>query len=259
MAVPQEQVTEEEVQEDGSEVEEGKEVEPTGSEPAGKEGSDEGGEDSEDGEDTGENEVTEEPVEDPEKSELLAKIAELESKITAPKEPEYREPSPEEQAAWPETHGMEYRAWQAMNGQLSGLGTALKGYVDELFSGLSVGNAIKSMASNKEFADVSKYESGMTEFLKKEVAPSKRSDPKMLAMAYYHEKGRQASGAVKQAVASKERHKKMGTVNRPSSPSSKPAGAQKQATKLTPIQRSAARAFGLSEDEYAEQKFGKKK
>lgn len=205
------------------------------------------GEDGEVGEPAEDDEV---PAVDEEKAVLKAKLAELEAKVNAPKQPEYREPTPEEQAEFPEKYGMEYRAFKTMNSQLATLGQSMKQYIDNLFSQLSVGNSLKDFSSQKGFEDAGKYGSDMQKFLNEKVDPSRRSDKEMLEMAYFYAKGRAMSGNVKKVIDSKERNRKIGTTNRPSSPSARVDKRPSGSVKLDATQRSAMRASGMSEDEY---------
>lgn len=181
---------------------------------------------------------------------LRAELAEIKNQFKPEREePKWKEPSEEEKAAMQEKYGMPYSGIQLMNSQMATLGTNLKSYIDNLFGQLTVNETIQDFSSKKGFEDAGKYKGDIRTFLMK-VDPSARNNPDILETAYFYAKGKSSGKTVKAALASREQNRRVISstktpVQGDRSKKSRPLG------KLDQTQRSVAKSFGMSEEDYA--------
>ena len=108
-----------------------------------------------------------------------------------------------------------------------------------------------TLASRKETADVEKYRAEITKQLRK-IPLSQRGMPGVVETAYLIVKGRNADGAAAahaQAVAEKIKSAEAAGSALPAGGNS--GGTQQRTGGLTDMEKAAAAAMGVSEDEYA--------
>lgn len=189
-------------------------------------------------------------------AQLQTKISELEQKITQPLPPKPEGPpavpqiTEEEWAKYEEERGIPRTAQTWITNTMVRAVQDLQRHIDQRFAKLDRQEALSSLAKDPEFADANKYPNDVNKYLEK-VDPRFHSDPMVLKDAVIWSRGMNFKNGVQKVRDEKEINKRISGVARPAS-----SGGGKSPSKsvtLTPIQKSAARAAGWSEDEYAKQ------
>ncbi len=125
--------------------------------------------------------------------------------------------------------------------------------MDERFAKFEKGDAIRALSQEKGFNDISRYQKDIDEFLGR-YHPKHHSNPELLKQAVFYARGKNMNSAVRRAAVGAERNRKIAGVARPASATGPQGknGVVKRA--LTPIERSAARAAGMSDEAYLKAK-----
>lgn len=105
------------------------------------------------------------------------------------------------------------------------------------------------MAKDPRFANIQTLKEEIEEYLRN-FDPAQHSNRDLLTHAYYYAKGKNADKTVRAAVRSKEANRRIAGIGRPAS-GAPGGGGNRGAIRLTPQQRQAAQAAGMSEQEYA--------
>ncbi len=119
------------------------------------------------------------------------------------------------------------------------------GMVHENIGAMRVDSIMNEMTrkATGQFRDIAQYSGAIKEFLKKNYHPQDHANEQNIEVAYWYAKGRNMKNVVKQVEQSRERNKK---VVQPASPS----GSSKPASLLTNQEREAAKAAGMSEQDW---------
>ena len=120
--------------------------------------------------------------------------------------------------------------------------------IDAKISKLERHELLESLSKEKGFEDALKYKADVGELLN-DYGPQHQSNPEILKKAVLFARGKNMGSTIRKIQNGKEKNRRISGVARPSSPSySEPKGGK---VELTPIQKSAARSVGMSEEEYA--------
>lgn len=124
----------------------------------------------------------------------------------------------------------------------------IMGEMDKRFAKFEKESALEVLSQNPQFRDIKSYKAGIDEFLNN-FPVENHANPKLLEMAAIYARGKKAPEQMKQYTEGTERNKKVIMNNKMASPSS---GGKSASTsmQLTPLERSAAKAYGVSEKEY---------
>ena len=199
----------------------------------------------------------EEPVEevdhrDAEIAELKTKLADVEKRIGQPrteetqpkqrtdqewKDLETRAQLPRETITWVENELKE---------GLTALGQLMMQHFNKGFAGSAKDKTVENLSKQKEFANIRQYGKDMDEFLKK-FDPSTHGNEDLIKSAFYYAKGLNSGKAVKRAMNSTEKNRRVAGTARPASPSGK-AQTNKSKGKvnlqLSPTEKQAYDSFG---------------
>lgn len=225
-----------------------------GSQPEGESGSDGGGADNPDGQDAGAEEgedgkekggVDAEALE----ASLLDKVKDLIPSLI-PKPDEKQEPtelSDQEKEKMAQELGVPFSAIDHYTKQNALVVEKVKEMLDTELADFRKDNAVTRLSQDPKFSDAMKYKKEINEFLGN--FPKKfHGDEKILKMAVMYGRGVNLKSEVHKARNDGERNRKIAGPGRPAAPTS---GARKPAPKpLTEMQKQAARAGGMSDDEY---------
>lgn len=119
---------------------------------------------------------------------------------------------------------------------------------------ISRNSAIDELAKQPGFSDANLYRKEMQEYMDDMFDVSDHNNPRIVKSAFYNAKGQHSNKDIEKARSSSEINRKIAGGSRPASPGA--AGRGSGVFKLTPIQESAAKTFGMTNEEYA--KYAKK-
>lgn len=195
-------------------------------------------------------ELTDEAGNEPDElAQLREEVKALKESKTAPA-PQV-EKTEEQKIQEAEKHGFnDYRQMDYVNQSLQGLGLAVKQYIDQHLGDLRKGGIFQDFSKQKGFQDAESYRGGMDQYMEK-YAKGQQPSKDLMEAAYFFAKGKGANKTVTKALGNREKNRKILTVVKPNGTASSKGKTPAKAVKLTPIQRSAAKAAGMSDMEYA--------
>lgn len=126
----------------------------------------------------------------------------------------------------------------------------LNATLDARFARFEKREVIDEMSHDPKFRDIKAHMAGINEFMDN-FDVSQHADPKLLALAYGYSKGKGSAGAVRKAAKGREINRRIAGPARPAGTGGGHAAPKKPGSiRLTPVQRQAAAAAGMSEKDY---------
>lgn len=129
--------------------------------------------------------------------------------------------------------------------------------MDERFAKFEKGEALRTLSREKGFEGAMRYQKDIDEFLT-QYQPQFHSNPTVLKRAYLYARGKNMGTDIQKVRTGNERNLRIvQSGGRPSAGGAPVRTGSK--IQLTASQKSAARAVGMSDQQYMDLKFGKKK
>jgi hypothetical protein len=180
------------------------------------------------------------------RSELRAELS-AEMRENQP-EPQPKEISDEEWAKHEDNWGIPRKAITATVSRMERLAKHFEARLDERLAKFEKNDALRTLASDKGFTDAMRYQKDVDEFLSH--YPAKHhSNPDLLKRAVMYSRGKNMKNNVNRARTESERNRRISGAGRPA-PGGAPVKKGLTSRPLTQIERSAARAAGMSDGEY---------
>lgn len=177
---------------------------------------------------------------------VVQELRAIRESLKPPPQPK-RERTDEEWRAIEDKTGLTRTAYLALESHANESFQRLANYVDERLGHISVGAELEGMAAEKGFEDAPRYQKEVRQFIKSigwEGAPTKE----ILKAGVVYSRGLRSKDDVKRAQNGAARNREI--IGRLKPPMGKgPSGGS--GTKLTPVQRSTARTFGMSDEAYS--------
>ncbi len=129
--------------------------------------------------------------------------------------------------------------------------------MDERFSRFEKGDALRSLGQQPGFNDAARYAKDVDEFLS-HYDVKHHSNPELLKRAVIYARGKNMKSTVQRAAQGAERNRRIAGVARPAGSAGPIGKGMVGKRQLSAIERSAARAAGMSDDEYLKHKGAKR-
>jgi hypothetical protein len=151
--------------------------------------------------------------------------------------------------------GVPRNAIQHFTGQMVHVYNKLRGEFEGRLAKYEKRDALQALAADPKFRDAGRYQKDVDEFLS-QYEPRHWTNGDLLKQAVLYARGKNVNAVNQNRRALLERNKRIGGAARPGAAGSPGAGPRPAARPLTTIERSAARAAGMSDEQYSNLKKG---